>query len=98
MPPAACRSHVRPPAPPLPPPSPPPPPRPRPPPSASRPHARPPVRLCPTSIESDLRTLQAILGPRRILRWVYVGRLSLASAIYLASLYVWKLAEIPANT
>ena len=58
----------------------------------------PPVRLFPTSIESDLRTLQAILEPRRILRWVYVGRLSLASAIYLASLYVWKLEEVPANT
>jgi two-component system sensor histidine kinase PilS (NtrC family) len=56
------------------------------------------VRLFPTSIESDLRTLQAILEPRRILRWVYVGRLSLASAIYLASLYVWKLEEVPANT
>ena len=56
------------------------------------------MRLFPTSIESDLRTLQAILEPRRILRWVYVGRLSLASAIYLASLYVWKLEEVPANT
>jgi two-component system, NtrC family, sensor histidine kinase PilS len=56
------------------------------------------VRLFPTSIETDLRTLQAILEPRRILRWVYVGRISLASAIYLASLYVWKLEEVPANT
>jgi two-component system sensor histidine kinase PilS (NtrC family) len=56
------------------------------------------VRLFPTSIETDLRTLQTILEPRRILRWVYVGRLSLASAIYLASLYVWKLEEVPANT
>lgn len=56
------------------------------------------MRLFPTSIETDLRTLQAILEPRRILRWVYVGRLSLASAIYLASLYVWKLEEVPANT
>ena len=56
------------------------------------------MRLFPTSIESDLRTLQAILEPRRIIRWVYVGRLSLASAIYLASLYVWKLDEVPANT
>jgi two-component system sensor histidine kinase PilS (NtrC family) len=58
----------------------------------------PAVRLLPTSIESDLRTLQTLLEPRRILRWVYVGRLSLASAIYLASLYVWKLEEVPANT
>ncbi len=56
------------------------------------------MRLFPTSIETDLRTLQAILEPRRILRWVYVGRISLASAIYLASLYVWKLEEVPANT
>ena len=56
------------------------------------------MRLFPTSIETDLRTLQTILEPRRILRWVYVGRLSLASAIYLASLYVWKLEEVPANT
>ena len=56
------------------------------------------MRLFPTSIETDLRSLQALLEPRRILRWVYVGRISLASAIYLASLYVWKLEEVPANT
>jgi two-component system sensor histidine kinase PilS (NtrC family) len=29
---------------------------------------------------------------------VYVGRLSIATAIYLASLYVWKSEEVPANS
>ena len=33
--------------------------------------------------------MQAILDPRRLVRWVYVGRLTLASAIYLAALFVW---------
>lgn len=33
--------------------------------------------------------MQAILDPRRLVRWVYVGRLMLASAIYLAALFVW---------
>ena len=56
------------------------------------------MRLLPSSIETDLRALQSLLEPRRIVRWVYVGRLSLASAIYLASLYVWKLEEVPANS
>ena len=56
------------------------------------------MRLLPSSIESDLRVLQSLLEPRRIVRWVYVGRLSVASSIYLASLYVWKLEEVPANS
>ena len=33
--------------------------------------------------------MQAILDPARLIRWVYVGRLTLASAIYLAALFVW---------
>ena len=37
--------------------------------------------------------MQAILDPRRLVRWVYVGRLSLASAIYLAALFVWTDAQ-----
>lgn len=37
--------------------------------------------------------MQAILDPRRLVRWVYVGRLTLASAIYLAALFVWTNAE-----
>jgi two-component system, NtrC family, sensor histidine kinase PilS len=37
--------------------------------------------------------MQAILDPRRLVRWVYVGRLSLASAIYLAALLVWTDAQ-----
>ncbi|MEO8562148.1 MAG: ATP-binding protein [bacterium] len=31
-----------------------------------------------------------LLDPVRLVRWVYVGRLSLASAIFLAALLVWK--------
>lgn len=33
------------------------------------------------------------LEPRRILRWVYVGRLSLASAIFIAAVWVWRRAD-----
>ena len=34
--------------------------------------------------------IQAILDPRRVLRWVYLGRLSLAAAIFIAALFVWR--------
>jgi PAS domain S-box-containing protein len=32
---------------------------------------------------------QAILDPRRLVRWVYIGRLCLASAIFIAALFAW---------
>jgi two-component system sensor histidine kinase PilS (NtrC family) len=37
--------------------------------------------------------LKAILDPRRLLRWVYIGRLSVASAIFIAAVTMWKTAD-----
>jgi two-component system sensor histidine kinase PilS (NtrC family) len=51
---------------------------------------RPPLRLTPAA--NDL-ALQAILDPRRLLQWVYVGRLALVSAILLAAVVVWHRAD-----
>ena len=36
--------------------------------------------------------LQALLDPRRIVRWGYVARVTLASAIFLAATFVWRQA------
>jgi two-component system sensor histidine kinase PilS (NtrC family) len=46
------------------------------------------------SSDSDLR---ALLDRRRILRWVYLGRLTLAAAIFVAALLVWQRAT-PVDT
>ena len=40
----------------------------------------------------DDRKLQTLLDPRRVMRWVYVGRVSLATAIFLAAVFVWQRA------
>ena len=48
------------------------------------------LRLTPAA--NDL-ALQAILDPRRLLRWIYIGRLSLVSAILLAAVIVWHRAD-----
>ncbi|MDQ3949048.1 MAG: ATP-binding protein, partial [Gemmatimonadota bacterium] len=48
------------------------------------------MRLTPAA--NDL-ALQAILDPRRLLQWIYVGRLSLVSAILLAAVIVWHRAD-----
>ena len=37
--------------------------------------------------------LKAILDPRRLLRWVYIGRLCVASAIFLAAVLFWTEAD-----
>ena len=42
--------------------------------------------------DSD-KTLRAIRDPRFLLRWVYVGRLSLAAALYLAAVLKWQHAD-----
>ncbi|TMG78239.1 MAG: hypothetical protein E6H78_21645, partial [Betaproteobacteria bacterium] len=34
-----------------------------------------------------------MLDPRVLLRWIYIGRLSLASAIFIAAVLVWTQAE-----
>jgi two-component system sensor histidine kinase PilS (NtrC family) len=44
------------------------------------------------AIVSD-SALQLILDPRRIVRWIYTGRLSLAIAIFLAAVSRWAQAE-----
>jgi two-component system sensor histidine kinase PilS (NtrC family) len=48
------------------------------------------LRLTPAA--NDI-ALQAILDPRRLLRWIYIGRLSLVSAILLAAAIVWHRAD-----
>ncbi len=35
----------------------------------------------------------AVLDPRRVVRWLYLSRLSVATAIYVAAVYVWQIAD-----
>jgi two-component system sensor histidine kinase PilS (NtrC family) len=49
------------------------------------------VILAPQS--SDSAGLKAILDPRRLLRWVFIGRLCLASAIFIAAVSSWTDAD-----
>src|SRR5687767_12273154 len=37
--------------------------------------------------------MQAMLDPRRLLRWIYIARLSMAVAIFLAAVLVWTQAD-----
>ena len=37
--------------------------------------------------------MQAMLDPRVLLRWIYIGRLSIATAIFIAAVLVWTQAE-----
>lgn len=37
--------------------------------------------------------LRSVLDPRRFIRWIYVGRLSLATAIFVAAVFVWQRAD-----
>ena len=48
----------------------------------------------PQSTPSADTRLQALLDPRRIVRWGYVARLALATAIFLAAIFVWRHAEV----
>ncbi len=43
--------------------------------------------------QADKRLQQAVLEPRRFIRWVYVGRLSIASAILIAAFANWLIAD-----
>jgi two-component system, NtrC family, sensor histidine kinase PilS len=47
----------------------------------------------PTAVSSSQKALNAILDPRLLLRWIYIGRLSVASAIFIAALVVWNGAD-----
>lgn len=49
----------------------------------------PPPSVPATHPTSTDPKLQALLDSRRVLRWVYVARLSLAAAIFAAAVYVW---------
>ncbi len=49
--------------------------------------AEPILRLTPATSEPILRVF---LDPRRLLRWVYLGRASLVTAILLAAVLVWE--------
>ena len=42
-----------------------------------------------SAVASDHPTLDAMLDPRRLLRWVYIGRMSVATAIFAAAVFVW---------
>ena len=52
----------------------------------------PPPLVPPTAAPAEFR-FQDLLDPRRIVRWVYVGRLSLAVAIFLAAVLAWLRAS-----
>ena len=41
------------------------------------------------TLEPDPPALQAMLDPHRLLRWLYMGRLSVAIAIFSAAVFVW---------
>jgi len=41
----------------------------------------------------DEVAIRAILDPRKLLRWVYIGRLSLATAIFIAAVFQWRTAD-----
>ncbi|HWG32931.1 MAG TPA: hypothetical protein VN650_02095, partial [Gemmatimonadaceae bacterium] len=45
------------------------------------------MRLTPRSSDPALK---AILDPRRLLRWVFIGRLCLAVAIFIAAVSNWS--------
>jgi two-component system, NtrC family, sensor histidine kinase PilS len=36
---------------------------------------------------------RAVIDLRRLLRWIYIGRLAMATAIYLAAVFAWRVAE-----
>jgi two-component system sensor histidine kinase PilS (NtrC family) len=48
------------------------------------------LRLVPGQLDSHSPALQFLQDRRLLLRWVYAGRLSVASTVMLASLLVWK--------
>jgi two-component system sensor histidine kinase PilS (NtrC family) len=41
--------------------------------------------------------IRAILDPRKLLRWVFIGRLSLATAIFIAAVFQWRNADAVAT-
>ena len=43
----------------------------------------------PRAVAAEHPTLEAMLDPRRLLRWLYIGRMSVATAIFAAAVFVW---------
>ena len=41
--------------------------------------------------------IKAMFDPRRLLRWIYIGRLSVATAIFVAAVLVWTRADTDTN-
>ncbi|HEY8174824.1 MAG TPA: ATP-binding protein [Gemmatimonadaceae bacterium] len=39
--------------------------------------------------------MQAMLDPRRLLRWIYIGRLSIGVAIFISAVFVWTQPDTP---
>lgn len=50
----------------------------------------PSVRFTPLSDETAIK---AILDPRSSMRWIYIGRLSLAFAVFVAAVFAWERAD-----
>ena len=51
------------------------------------------LRLQRFSPRAVLPPVQAMLDPRRMLRWIYIGRMSIAVAIFVAAVRVWTQAD-----
>jgi two-component system, NtrC family, sensor histidine kinase PilS len=51
----------------------------------------------PIQSRSSLSSFEAILNRGWLLRWLYIGRLSLASAIFIAAVLMWKSADSTAT-
>ena len=47
----------------------------------------------PPGVSPSDRRWQAVLAPERFIRWIYVARMSVASAIFIAAVVVWTTAE-----
>jgi two-component system, NtrC family, sensor histidine kinase PilS len=45
------------------------------------------------AISLDDPLIKAMFDPRRLLRWIYIGRLSVATAIFIAAVLVWTRAD-----
>ena len=50
-----------------------------------------------SALAAEHPTLTAMLDPRRLLRWVYIGRVSVATAIFAAAVFVWTREDTDTN-
>jgi two-component system, NtrC family, sensor histidine kinase PilS len=54
-------------------------------------------RAVRAALTLDDPTVNAMLDPRRLLRWIYIGRLCVATAIFSAAVLVWTRADTDTN-